>query len=244
MKRVMKAVAAIMLMTVAVCAIGCGNSSSGSYNGHDYVDLGLPSGTLWATCNVGATSPEEYGDYFAWGETVSKDVYNSSNYKYFKPMTRDRGLYSFEESTCTKYCSDSIYGYNGFTDSLTTLLPEDDAATANWGSGWCTPTVDQWKELMDNTTCKETKRKGVKGILLTASNGNNLFLPFAGPDFVGVFCYYWSSTLNTDADNHSSLQIAYMCKAWSFIFPGTREGWFNTLGRDNGLSVRPVRSAQ
>ncbi len=84
-------------------------------NGHAYVDLGLPSGTLWATCNIGATKPEEYGDYFAWGETSTKDTYDWTTYKYSKG----------DEDELTKYCDDSDYGYNygynGFTDSLNTL---------------------------------------------------------------------------------------------------------------------------
>ena len=107
-----------------------------------YVDLGLPSGLLWATCNVGADNPEDYGDYFAWGETQPKDTYNWSTYQYCN------GSYN----TLTKYCSNSSFGYNGFTDDLTTLLPEDDAATANWGSHWRMPTEEEWQELYRNTT--------------------------------------------------------------------------------------------
>ena len=92
---------------------------------HEWVDLGLPSGTLWATCNVGASKPEEYGDYFAWGETEPKDEYCWSTYLHCK------GDYN----SLTKYCHQYDYGYNGFTDNLTELEPADDAATANWGSG-------------------------------------------------------------------------------------------------------------
>ena len=88
---------------------------------HEWVDLGLPSGTLWATCNVGANAPEEYGDYFAWGETAPKDYYDWSTYKWCK------GSYN----TMTKYCTNSSYGYNGFTDGKTELDPEDDAAWFN-----------------------------------------------------------------------------------------------------------------
>ena len=98
-----------------------GNSGGGSGDEHAYVDLGLPSGTLWATCNVGADTPEGYGDYFAWGETQPKDVYNWSNYQYCNGS----------HDQLTKYCNNSSYGYNGFTDNLTTLQPGDDAATAN-----------------------------------------------------------------------------------------------------------------
>ena len=91
---------------------------------HGFVDLGLPSGLLWATCNVGADTPEGHGDYFAWGETTTKTTYNWSTYQYCNGS----------RLTLTKYCSDSRFGDNGFTDDLTTLLPEDDAATANWGA--------------------------------------------------------------------------------------------------------------
>ena len=90
---------------------------------HEWVDLGLPSGTLWATCNVGASSPEGYGDYFAWGETEPKDYYDWSTYKWCNG----------NEVTLTKYCTDSFFGYNGFTDGKTELDPEDDAAYVNWG---------------------------------------------------------------------------------------------------------------
>ena len=137
---------------------------------HAYVDLGLPSGLLWAACNVGANAPEEYGDYFAWGETQPKDVYNWSTYQYCMGSN----------NTLTKYCTDPNYGYNGFTDNLTILLPEDDAATANWGNGWRMPTKEEWQELLDNTTVTWTQQNGVNGRLFTGSNGNSLFLPAAG----------------------------------------------------------------
>ena len=99
-------------------------------DGHAYVDLGLPSGTLWATCNVGASSPEEYGDYFAWGETEPKNDYNWSTYKYCKGSS----------TTMTKYCTSSSYGT---VDNKTELEPSDDAATVNWGSNWQMPSLEQ-----------------------------------------------------------------------------------------------------
>ena len=126
---------------------------------HEYVDLGLPSGLLWATCNVGAETPEEYGDYFAWGETTPKDNYSWGTYQYG------------DGSTITKYTG---------SDGLTTLLPEDDAATANWGNDWRMPTHDEWVELYQNTTMTWTQQNGVNGRLFTADNGNSLFLPAAG----------------------------------------------------------------
>ena len=245
MNKVTKAMAAIMLMTAAVLAAGCtkpddpnnGGSNGGGNNGsgggggsHDYVNLGLPSGTLWATCNVGATTPEGYGDYFAWGETQTKDYYDWSTYKWC-----DGGY-----DRLTKYCTDSHYGYNGFTDNLTVLEPSDDAATANWGSGWHTPTREQWQELSDNTTSTWTTQNGVNGRLFTASNGNSLFLPAAGCRWdselngAGGDGYYWSSSLYSD----------YPGRAWDLYFYSDDTGMNYGRGRYCGRSVRAVRSAR
>jgi uncharacterized protein (TIGR02145 family) len=192
----------------------------------DYVDLGLPSGLLWATCNVGANAPEEYGDYFAWGETTPKDTYNWSTYQYCMGSS----------STLTKYCNNSSYGYEGFTDDLTTLLPEDDAATANWGSGWRIPTKAEWQELYNNTTVTWTQQNGVNGRLFTASNGNSLFLPAAGYRWsgelnsAGGYGGYWSSSLDTD----------YPIYALDFYF-GSDYAYVGDGGRYYGQSVRAVR---
>lgn len=202
-----------------------GGGGNGSYNGHDYVDLGLPSGTLWATCNVGATTPEGYGDYFAWGETQPKDYYDWRNYKYCN------GDYD----QLTKYCNNYNYGYNGFTDNLTMLLPEDDAATANWGNGWCTPTYEQWGELEDYTINEWTSQNGVEGRLLTALNGKSLFLAAAGCRYDGDLYYvgsgglYWSGEL-------ANYNPKY---AWSFLFSS---GVMYEYGRGCGRPVRAVRS--
>ena len=206
---------------------GNGGGGGGGWGSHDYVDLGLPSGTLWATCNVGANTPEGYGDYFAWGETQPKDTYNWSTYQYCN------GNYS----TLTKYCNNSSYGYNGFTDNLTNLLPEDDAATANWGSGWRMPTQEEWQELLDNTTDTWTKQNGVNGRLFTASNGNSLFLPAAGDRWDGELHsagsdgIYWSSSLYT----------GYPSRAWYLNFNSDGAYMGGGHGRDDGFSVRPVR---
>ena len=229
MKKVMKAVAALMLMTAVVFAAGCKKESvSGSYEGHNYVDLGLPSGTLWATCNVGAETATDYGDLFSWGEVSTKADYTSQNYKWYKG---DRKL--------TKYCNDPQYGFQDFTDNLTTLLSEDDAASANWGGGWYTPTYDQWNELIQNTTQSSKKQNGVDGFLFSAANGNTLFLPFAGASGndmqwgAGETGFYWSSSLWTSVPR----------SAWFFI---CHDGGSNQMdaghGRSNGFSVRPVRS--
>jgi hypothetical protein len=179
----------------------------------EYVDLGLPSGLLWATRNVGADNPEDYGDYFAWGETTPKDTYDWSTYQYY------------DGSNLTKYTG---------SDGLTTLLPEDDAATANWGNGWRMPTKEEFEELYNNTTVTWTQQNGVNGRLFTAANGNSLFLPAAGSrwydelDNAGGMGYYWSSSFN----------MAY--NAWRFYFDF---GFYymDRYFRDGGFTVRPVR---
>lgn len=157
---------------------------------HEYVDLGLPSGTLWATCNVGACLPEEYGDYFAWGETDSKENYSWETYKWCNGSG----------NTMTKYCTDSIYGSS---DGKTILEPNDDAAYVNWGPGWRMPSHDQLDELKTKCTWTWTKQNGVNGYQVTGPNGNMLFFPATGGRFddflsyAGSCGFYWSRTLNS-----------------------------------------------
>ena len=214
MQKLTKAIAAIMLMT-ALLTVGCAPEE---YKEHDYVDLDLPSGTLWATCNVGANKPEDYGDYFAWGETQPKDVYNWSTYQYY------------EGWNMTKYT---------WNERLTFLLPEDDAATANCGNGWRMPTEEEWHELYSNTTVTWTQQNGVNGRLFTASNGNSLFLPTAG--------YRWDSGLDDVGSNggywSSSLYTGYPYDAWGFGFSSDGYG-VGVSVRYFGRSVRAVRSAR
>jgi len=191
------------------------------------VDLGLPSGLLWATRNVGASSPEDYGDYFAWGETQPKEVYDWSTYIYCNGAGDE----------LTKYCYSSYYGYNGFTDNLTILQSGDDAATANYGGR--TPTEEEWEELLDNTTATWTTQNGVIGRHFTGPNGNSLFLPAAGIRWDSTLDTawgrggYWSSSLSTD----KPYDAWYSCFSWDG--EGTIDGY-----RYLGQSVRAVRSAQ
>ena len=134
------------------------------FNGHEYVDLGLPSGLLWATCNVGATAPEQYGDYFAWGETTGYDEgktdFSWSTYKYCKVN------YHF----LTKYCTDSGFSFNDAADDKTVLDLVDDAARANWGGDWRMPTHEEWSELYGNCSSEWTTLNGVNGHLFTSKN--------------------------------------------------------------------------
>ena len=202
----------------------------GEGSDNDYVDLGLPSGTLWATRNVGANSPEEYGDYFAWGETTPKNVYSWSTYNYCEGA----------EKTMTKYCTRSNYGYNGFTDDKAELEPEDDAATANWGSDWQMPTEAQQKELLENCSLKWTTFRGVKCILATGPNGGHIYLPAAGLyndedlRFAGERAYFLSRSLNTSTPS----------KAYSLLFytENSADKFQISSGyRLLGQTVRPVR---
>ena len=190
---------------------------------HEYVDLGLS--VKWATCNVGATRPEEYGDYFAWGETEPKENYDWSTYKYCNGTS----------ITITKYCNKSNYGYNGFTDTKTVLDSEDDAATVNWGGNWRMPTDAEMTELREQCTWTWTTQNGVNGYKVVGKNGNFIFLPAAGYlrnsslGDAGSIGYYWSSSLSTSSPNY-----AYRV---DFNSSGVYRG-YNV--RYYGRSVRPV----
>ena len=242
MKQLTKAVAALILTTFCVV----GSMSAQTHNGHAYVDLGLPSGTLWATCNVGATTPEDYGSCYAWGETTIKSTYNWGSYKYANgphdKLTKycnknDDGSDGVADNL-TKYCNKSDDGNNGFTDNLTELQAGDDPATYNWGSDWRTPSKAQWDDLLQNTTNQWTTRNGVAGRQFTSKrNGQTLFLPAAGSRYYGEFSslgsygYYWASSLQTD----------YPRYAWRFFF-GSDGYSMNGGNRSLGFSVRPIRS--
>ena len=193
---------------------------------HEWVDLGLPSGTLWATCNVGASSPEEYGDYFAWGETEPKNDYSWSTYKYCKGSS----------STMTKYCTNSSYGT---VDNKTELEPSDDAATANWGSNWQMPSLEQCKELINSsyTTTTWTTMNGVNGrMIVSKSNGNSIFLPAAGyRDDTSL-----GSAVSDGYDWSRSLGASYGYYAYYLYFNSSGIGT-SSYGRYCGRSVRPVR---
>lgn len=193
------------------------------------VDLGLPFGTLWADRNIGADSPEDYGDYFAWGETTSKSNYGWSTYKYAKG----------DDKSLTKYSKHSICGYAGYTDSRTQLESSDDAATANWGSNWCMPTALQFEELYHECTWTWTSRNGKEGYEVKGPNGNSIFLPAAGirydskDDGVGGGGYYWSSWLFQG--NSSAGQYLQFLDLKNWIRPK------ESADRSLGFSVRPVR---
>ena len=180
----MKRIYLIMLM-IAAMMVSCNpnddddNSNSGGgngggndqYNGYEYVDLGLPSGLKWATCNVGATSPEDYGDYFAWGETSPKAEYTIENsITYGEQMSDISGNAQY------------------------------DAATANWGGIWRMPTKDEMQELLDYCEFEWTQVNGVCGSKVIGPNGSCIFLSAAGGRYgsslygAGDYGSFWCST--------------------------------------------------
>lgn len=204
---------------------------------HDYVDLGLPSGTLWATCNIGANSPEEYGDYFAWGETTPKNRFYWDNYKWIINDANDyRGW--------TKYCLDLSFGYKGYHDDKTELDPEDDAATANWGSSARMPSEEQIQELVNYCTWEWTLTNGVYGQLVIGPNGNTIFFPAAGARWieqlnsVGDCGHYWSRSLFID-------EIEYLPHYAMILHFGLENVYCNDYSlRYVGYNVRAVRVSQ
>lgn len=194
---------------------------------HEYVDLGLS--VKWATCNVGASKPEEYGDYFAWGETEPKEYYDWSTYKWC------RGSYD----TQTKYCTNSNYGT---VDNKTTLDLSDDAARANWGGSWRMPTTEEQQELIDNCTWTWTTQNGVYGYKVTSKKSGytnkSIFLPAAGYlvysslYFAGSYGLYWSSSLCMDSpyNSYNALDVYF----------SSDDVYWNLNNRRAGFSVRPV----
>lgn len=192
---------------------------------HEYVDLGLSDGTLWATMNVGASSPEEYGDYFAWGETQPKVTYSFSTYIWCD------GAWN----KMTKYNTESN---NGTVDGLTELLPEDDAAYVNWGPNWRMPSLKQFKNLIVGCNWQWTQLNGVYGQQgKSKTNGNTIFFPAAGYrtdaslSRQGEYGHVWSRTLN------------YSDGAYNLL-PGISGVDWDSNRRDLGQSVRPVRFSE
>ena len=176
------------------------------------IDLGLPSGTKWACCNVGADKPDAYGGYFAWGETETKDTYSLENYKH----------YDGSEESCHNIGAD-IAG------------TEYDVAHVKWGGSWVMPSETQMNELKDNCTSEWATVNGINGRIFKGTNGGSIFLPAAGYrgyddlSLAGSYGYYWSST-----QHPSSSGSAYRLGFGSGYVDWSRD--YRYLGQ----SVRPV----
>ena len=184
---------------------------SDSENGHDLVDLGLS--VKWATCNIGATKPEEYGDYFAWAEVETKAMYNSQTTKYQSGY--------------------NLIKYNS-TDGLMTVHPSDDAAYVNWGGLWRMPTKAEYDELREKCSFEWTSRNGVNGCQVIGPNGNSIFIPAGGmacPQVSdsGSRGRYWLST--RVSHNHHAYCLGF-----------DRNGFYNgdNDGREFGMNIRAV----
>ena len=189
------------------------------------IDLGLPSGTKWACCNVGANIPTECGNYFAWGETTSKSYYANHNYKWYADG---------DDHKITKYCCNSSFGT---VDNRTELEPEDDAAFVNWGPEWRTPALRQLYELKNNCTYKWANVNGMGGYLFKSNtNGRAVFLPAAGWPYngvqeVGSEGFYWSCRYYYDFRPDLGEILAFGGK-------NALNGYY--YNRYLGASVRPV----
>ena len=183
------------------------------YNGHEYVDLGLPSGLKWATCNVGASSPEQYGNYYAWGDISPKEEYDSDNY--------------------LSYCNETMDDIGG--DKLY------DVARESWGDSWRMPTCDECMELKDCCTWERIDQDGKKGCKVTGPNGNSIFLPATGfrrglsVENKGEIGCYWSST-----PDYGSWRECDTISTCSLFFDMYTKGVGYFKDRWFGQSVRPV----
>lgn len=188
-----------------------------------YVDLGLS--VKWAVCNLGAKQPQDYGEYYAWGETESKTTYTWMTYKY----------YNSDSDKLTKYCTSSSYGNK---DNKTTLTDNDDAATKLYGSGWRMPTHDEISELFDRCTFTITTYRGTRGTQITSdTNGESIFIPYAGyfddknKKNVTEDFYLWSKELITQKPS---------CACGFYTNHNTKEVHLSNVERFYGFQIRPV----
>lgn len=195
------------------------------------VDLGLPSGTKWASCNVGASQPEEYGDYFAWGETEVKAWYSNAPYRWYV-LGDGSGLYN---GHYTKYYVSRSSG--GFVDGLSELEAQDDVASVRWGKEWRIPTTADVEELVKLCTWEWTKVNDVKGYSVTGPNGNSIFMPAAGVrvdydlKYDKIEGHYWTRSLAKESYWGNNIDYLYFDK---------RDKAKKNRDRFSGLPVRPV----
>lgn len=190
------------------------------YNGHEYVDLGLS--VKWATCNVGASKPEDYGFYYAWGEINDDDVYDWQHYDFYNVKTE----------TLKKYYTDPMYGYL----ESPTLFMDDDVANVKWGGNWRMPTQEELGELMLRCSWEWKTMNGIGGHVITGVNGNSIFLPAAGYFYNKHLCddgtdgAYWSNSIVFYSEDY----------AYGLTFNSTSMDSTTYVERFKGLPVRPV----
>lgn len=232
----------LIVIVYSLCLVSCEDNEfvlteSGFENGYSYVDLGLPSGLKWATCNIGATCPEDYGLYFAWGEVESNireisggsfNLFNEGNYKWYLSHEYVEGAYSVDE----------IIKYNTI-DNKKVLDPEDDAAVVNMGGTWHMPSVDDWLELFSVCEHELKIMNSVKGVIFKGPNGNSIFFPSAGT--IGWECnylgLYWLNSLNdTNRANTLGFQEYYREHVQTFF----NDQNLRTRSRELGLPIRAV----
>ncbi len=192
---------------------------------HEWVDLGLS--VKWATCNIGASAPEEYGDYFAWGEIQIKEKYGWDTYKWASGVG--------DSLKMTKYYTLSDYGDD--PDYIRLLKKEDDAASSEWGGKWRMPTKKEMNELCDSCTWIPCEKNGIFGMQIIGRNGNHIFLPAAGQDCgiielgnQGKCGYYWTSERS----------FAYYACYLFFDKSTERYKLYDYAARCDGYTIRPV----
>ena len=193
------------------------------WKGPEAVDLGLS--VKWADVNVDAYRPWERGNFYAWGELEPKESYKSNNYRFYHEGTMK----------LTKYCNDKTYGYEEYTDNLSSLEPEDDVASVKWGGNWRMPSKAEFEELMDSTNCAwiYTTMGGMTGYKVQSKkNGNSIFLPDASDSHGCGGGLYWANCIEPDlAPAAPNLYFNHAMNRF----------YINTYNRDVGLTIRPVQ---
>lgn len=222
-----------LIILAMMMLLGAGNLLAQEITPGKEIDLGLPSGTIWAAWNVGATSPEEYGDYYAWGETEVKSDYSGYSYKYWTDSDSD-GYFDVIND----------YHYDDFINIGTNIsITKYDVANQKWGSSWRMPTNAEFNELISQCSWDLITYKGKDGVKVTGPNGNSIFLPAAGFRNntslygEGGIGYYWSATLYEGEDYYDAYALCFR--------NGYLKGYFiDGFRRDGGYSVRPVKKGE
>jgi len=195
-------------------------------NGHEFVDLGLPSNIKWATVNVGASSPEDYGDYYAWGEINTKRMYSDNTYEHCSPKKNIMNVFKSLTGGIKTYSYRNIAILSGRELDVSELL---------WGKPWHIPSIKDFKELLRCCNWQWMKRKGVNGYLVLGPNGNSIFLPTAGEmdsdslEGDNTEGWYWCSEPDDTIDS------------WALAMTfDKKEKDVQEMGKECGLSIRPV----